>query len=55
MTSHALVHVCGPTRCPDCVREVIRARDAARAELLPLVEPTTYTAPKEGTREPAAA
>lgn len=49
-------HQCRPT-CAQCVRDLIHARDLARAELLPLLTrtvPVTYTtSPKEGTREAA--
>jgi hypothetical protein len=51
-------HGCYP-RCAGCVRDLVQARDLARAQLLPLATrtvPVTYTnRPKEGTREPAAA
>lgn len=48
-------HLCWP-RCAGCVREIARARDAVRAELLPRLE---RTAPanqnEESPREPAVA
>lgn len=49
-------HECRPT-CAECVRDLVHARNLARAQLLPLltrnVPVTRTTSPKEGIREAA--